>query len=361
MVPTRSHSAALLKRIRQIVLPSAAALAAVIFAWGFILSLSTADVRAEEVVSEEPLNGWVTADDAVYFYIDGAFVTGLQKIDGSLYYFSGEGVMQTGFVSVDGIRRYFRADGTAIPKGWFKRNGVRYYSKGSGRLAVKPAKINGKVFMFRKNGSLKKTKGLFRYNGSEYLGSGTGTLRTGWRIVRRKYACYFNRANGRMIKDRRYRNVSFPGNGRLGKAYVRGIRFLNRHGWSLKKAFFADVRSTKYAYHDMRRKSVESYANFGFTKHRGNCFVFASQFYICAKLLGYDVTQWDGYVTNRNNPHSWCSIRHKDGRVLIYDASFQDGHSNRHPGAPTGFGFTEGTRGTWMYMKDYRTPVKSSS
>ena len=138
-------------------------------------------------------------------------------------------------------------------------------------------------------------------------------------------------------------------------AYVRGIRFLNKYGWSLKKAFNADVDTTSYAFHDMRRKSVEAYANFGFTKHIGNCFVFAAQFCICAKLLGYNVTQWDGYVKYKTNPHSWCSIKHKNGKVLIYDLSFAD--HGRNTGGPSGYAFTEGTKGTWMYMKNYRTPV----
>ena len=239
--------------------------------------------------------------------------------------------------------------------GWVTKSGHTYYYK-NGKMAVKPTKIDKKLYMFQTNGILKKKKGLYTYNGKEYLGKGDGTLKTGWQIVKKKYACFFSKSNGSMYKNRYYKHCKLPKNGRLGKAYVQGIKFMNKYGWTLKKAFKHSVWLTNYAYHDMRRNSVEAYAKYGFSKHKGNCFVFASQFYICARLLGYNVTQWDGYVVSRDNPHSWCSIEYADGSVLIYDSSFADKN-----GISKGFGFKEGTKGTWRYMKTYRTPVKSTT
>jgi len=59
--------------------------------------------------------GWASfAGRRHYFRTkNGAMLTGLQTIDGSIYYFDKEGVMQTGWQEIDGKRYFFMENGTA--------------------------------------------------------------------------------------------------------------------------------------------------------------------------------------------------------------------------------------------------------
>lgn len=103
----------------------------------------------------EPVSGWYTQEDAVYYYEEGVPLTGMQKIGTDSYYFDAAGVMQTGvvtdnagvmwlfggdgklqhgFVEQDGHRYFAGSDGKLTP-GWLEMGTTRYYVQESGALA----------------------------------------------------------------------------------------------------------------------------------------------------------------------------------------------------------------------------------
>jgi hypothetical protein len=214
--------------------------------------------------------------------------------------------------------------------------------------------IKGKHYLFNTDGSLIKRKGIIKFEGREYYGKKGGVLRTGWVAYKEKgklRASYFSKKTAAMKKGGKVKHLDIPASGRLGRAYYYGIKVLNKNGWKMKKTFVYIARHTKYAHRSMRRKTIDAYAVYGFKKHKGNCYVMASQFYVTMKLLGKDVKQYAGTVGSRERaPHSWCVIKHKNGKKLIYDISFYN-HFHHLRGFPSGYAMKEGTRMSYKYNK----------
>ena len=246
------------------------------------------------------------------------------------------------------------AEDTASAQGWKNIGGNTYYYTIDGTMLTGHQIIKGKHYLFNYNGSLIKKKGLIAFDGKEYYGTKSGTLRTGWIAYKEKgklRASYFLKKSGAMKKGGTVKHLEIPISGRLGRAYYYGIKVLNKNGWKMKKTFVYIARHTKYAHRSMRRKSIDAYAVYGFKKHKGNCYVMASQFYVTMKLLGKDVKQYAGTVGSRERaPHSWCVIKHKNGKKLIYDISFYN-HFHHLRGFPSGYAMKEGTRMSYKYNK----------
>ena len=57
--------------------------------------------------------GWLEQDGRRYYFLPFMY-TGLQTIDGEVYYFGYNGVMRTGWVTTYNGTRYFRPDGTMV-------------------------------------------------------------------------------------------------------------------------------------------------------------------------------------------------------------------------------------------------------
>ena len=311
----------------------------------------------EEPGTDEPVVEYPcwNEDHTVYYDENGQALAGVvKKIDGKLYYFNNNGVvdMTAGWKKTS-AGKYCVKSGkilTAPAKVKYTRKVTYYYNKSTKKWQtkkIKGAKTKVKsvtpnyVYMFRTNGLLKKTKGLFKYNGKEYYGYGTGRLRTGWvAYVEKKSAkaSYFSKTSGYMFKNRKQGYLKIPKNGRLGKAYYLGIKRLNSIGWSLRKAYNWSARM-RYQGRSYRAGSSETYAIKGFSKGYGNCYCMAATFYIMAKLLGYDVHQVEGKV---DLPHSWTVIR-QDGREWVYDPNFTN-ETGRN-----GWKIYYGKKGTWRY------------
>lgn len=299
---------------------------------------------------------------------------GWQTENGAKYYYNSAGKRITGVRKVGGKVLYFDKTGKYTPfKGWKTINGARYYGLGDKGLAVKPTLIKTKVkektrvkvkkkkyktvtrtvnknllYMFQTNGKLRKTKGLFKYNGKEYYGAGNGVLKTKWVAFKEKKkdkAAYFDPKTGAMKKGGKVKYLEIPKNGRLGEAYALGVRKLDKTKWTLRQAYKNSYK-IKYKNRWYRRKTAEQYAIRGFKKNNGNCFVMASTFYIQAKLLGYNVHQIKGKV-NYHFPHSWTIIR-QNGKWWVYDPNF------RNETGRSGWKIWYGKKGTWRYMKYHR-------
>ena len=127
---------------------------------------------------------------------------------------------------------------------------------------------------------------------------------------------------------------------------------LDSIGWDMRTGYDWLVKNYTYYGHgkpDMPEEGSNGtkwFAEFGFTKHKGNCFVFAASFYEMAKLMGYEPRQMEGKLPLRGGgygPHSWDEID-INGVTYVFDpectwAVGKDAFMVQY-GAP----------GTWRYM-----------
>ena len=314
----------------------------------------------EEGVADDT-DGWkANADGELIYYIkNGELLADIvAKADGTLYYFDAEAAvdMTKGWKTASNGKCYVKG-GSVLTKPTKIKGSKRvkkYYNKKTKKWQTKKIKgaktkyvtVSTKyLYMFKKNGLLKTTKGLFKYKGKEYYGLGKGRLKTGWKaLVEKKKgksrysAVYFNKKTGAMVKNTKIKYLKIPKNGRLGKAYYLGVKRLDSIGWSLRKAYRWSAHMT-YQGRSYRAKDSETYAIKGFTYGYGNCYCMAATFYIMAKLLGYDVHQVAGRV---DLPHSWTVIK-QDGKYWVYDPNFTN-ETGRN-----GWKISYGQKGTWRY------------
>ena len=206
------------------------------------------------------------------------------------------------------------------PKSQWSADKKSYYDS-NGEKVTGVKKIGSKIWYFNSQGIKRTKKGFFKAEGNEYYAKKGGSLATGYKAIKRgkKLNGYYFYEKGpkvaQMAKGTKIKYLKIPKSGRLDEAYALGIKVLDKKGWKLKTAF-KYARNTSYAYKSMRRKNINAYAKFGFKNRTGNCFCKAAQFYVMAKLLGYDVHMYRGKVGSAT--HSWTMIRHKDGKWM-YD------------------------------------------
>lgn len=119
---------------------------------GAALCIGGLTAAAEENVIEAPLvatattspepvdtvsNAWVTNGSGALVYYDasGAIVTGEAVIDGEVYLFAPDGTLRTGWQTVDGVRRYYEPETGKARTGWVRYgDGYYYVDADSGKL-----------------------------------------------------------------------------------------------------------------------------------------------------------------------------------------------------------------------------------
>lgn len=250
----------------------------------------------------------------------------------------------------------FAADGEAAavndnPKSQWSADKKSYYDS-TGEMVTGVKKIGSKIWYFDDSGIRRTKKGFFKAGGKEYYSKKDGSLATGYKAIKRDKKLngyYFYKSGSKMAqmaKGTKIKYLKIPKSGRLDEAYALGIKVLDKKGWKLKEAF-KYARNTTYAYRSMRRKNINTYARFGFKNRKGNCFCKASQFYVMAKLLGYDVTMYRGKVGTAT--HSWTTIRHSDG-TWMYDPVKRSGSEYWNHSFWYKFKKNE-QKGTWVYSK----------
>ncbi|MBR3307828.1 MAG: transglutaminase domain-containing protein [Lachnospiraceae bacterium] len=134
--------------------------------------------------------------------------------------------------------------------------------------------------------------------------------------------------------------------------YPQAAEALDMAGWDLRSAFNWSVHNLTYYGHgkpDMPENGSPGtrwFAEFGFTNHKGNCYVFAATFCEMARLLGYDATQMSGYVPRTNGtqgPHSWDEIV-IDGTSWVFDPECS------YASRIDAYQIWYGKPGTWRYV-----------
>ena len=245
----------------------------------------------------------------------------------------------------------FATEGTTETKpaknGW---EGQYYYKNGV--KVTGPVKIGKKMYYFDKRTGKARAKGFIKDGSREYYSTGKGKLATGFKAIKNKkgklngYYFYKSGKNqGLMAKNTVIGHLKIPKSGRLHEAYGYGIKTLNKKGWKLraayKYAYKTRYQGRWYRVSSKTKMKSEKYSLKGFKNRKGNCYVMAAEFYVMAKLLGYDVRQVYGRVSL---PHSWTEIRHKSG-TYVYDPNF------RNETGRNGWKIWYGKKGTWRYHK----------
>ncbi|MCM1226774.1 MAG: C39 family peptidase [Clostridium sp.] len=161
-----------------------------------ILPAESADIEIEK-------SGWVTDENGkTYYYDENGFVlTGLNEIDGDIYYFAPNGAMKNGWFTVDDIRMFFDLETGKRRTGWIDYMNETFYADSERGKLSGLNEIDGKTYIFNYEGIL--YNGWFEYNGSKYYSdiengiytgectidgisyvfSSKGKLRSGWQNV----------------------------------------------------------------------------------------------------------------------------------------------------------------------------------
>ena len=205
------------------------------YAYGGI-NISVVSKAQSQTPTYDAQNGWGkdSSGNTVY-YKDGKVLTGLQTIDGSVYYFDSKGIMKTGMVTVSGSRMYFGTDGKRVSgwftysgskyyapsgivlTGWQTISGSRYYFASDGKMSVDWQTISGSKYYFGTDGKLRTlwqtinggryylgtdgrmATGLQTISGAKYLFGSDGKLLTGWQTV--SGSKYYFGSDGKMLTD----------------------------------------------------------------------------------------------------------------------------------------------------------------
>lgn len=144
---------------------------------GAYFGTTYADFEDDFSLDKTNRNGWVTVGDKKYYYVDNAYVTGVQKLPSiedakvnAIYEFDDNGCYTgkaTGLVTIDG-NSYYAIDGK-IMTGWRQIDGADYYFRTSDGAAVDGVqKIDGYTYTFEnkilKKGQIITTKdGKYQY------------------------------------------------------------------------------------------------------------------------------------------------------------------------------------------------------
>ncbi len=175
-----------------------------------VMMLSTGAVQA----------GFVKSGKSTYYKKeDGTYATGLQEINGKLYYFSSTGALYKSqwITDSNGKKYYASRTGKLFRSRWAKH---KMYFNDQGQLSTGLTEIKGKLFYFGLKtgfvqiGKLKDTSTgklyitnksgriyrgcFFKYNGKSYYANSDGSLALGLTQIGNDYY-FFHKKNGRMI------------------------------------------------------------------------------------------------------------------------------------------------------------------
>ncbi len=147
-------------------------------------------------------DGWT--DKHTSYYVSGKKLTGIQSIEGKLYYFDEQGYLykKHGKTTLAGKTYYFDNADYSLKTGAVKINKAYYYfRKTTGEMykGTGIEKVDGQYYQFTANGKLKS--GWYRdaKNKRYYFDETSFAAKTGWNYVG-KYKYYFNQ-NGQLSQD----------------------------------------------------------------------------------------------------------------------------------------------------------------
>ena len=136
-------------------------------------------IASEKGTAQPELDGLVTQNGKTYYYVDGIRQTGLHYINGKAYIFDRNGVMQkSGWYEAEGDSFYLNDYGAGVVKCWRLGTDGKYrYLKADGRMAVNEWIVDyGKTYYLGADG--KKYTGTRVIDGKSYTFDSNGVLIT---------------------------------------------------------------------------------------------------------------------------------------------------------------------------------------
>ena len=136
-------------------------------------------IASEKGTAQPELDGLVTQNGKTYYYVDGIRQTGLHYINGKAYIFDRNGVMQkSGWYEAEGDSFYLNDYGAGVVKCWRLGTDGKYrYLKADGRMAVNEWIVDyGKTYYLGSDG--KKYTGTRVIDGKSYTFDSNGVLIT---------------------------------------------------------------------------------------------------------------------------------------------------------------------------------------
>ncbi len=150
--------------------------------------IPTEPQQEEQETEPEVLNGWVKTDGNTYYYVDGAILKGLQKINNQMYYFNGSGILETGWIAYDGHYMYADDQGV-LQTGWLQVGDKKYYIGNDLYRVTGFYSIGGKKYYFNTSGVMQI--GWRTINENRYYFDPSGVMATGVRKIG-DYYYFFN-------------------------------------------------------------------------------------------------------------------------------------------------------------------------
>ena len=176
-------------------------------------------VASEKGTAQPELDGLVTQNGKTYYYVDGIRQTGLHYINGKAYIFDRNGVMQkSGWYEAEGDSFYLNDYGAGVVKCWRLGTDGKYrYPKADGRMAV--------------------NEWIVDYDKTYYLGA-DGKKYTGTRVIDGK--SYTFDSNGVLITET-------TGSHKPGLQYIDGKAYIfDENGQMLRSGWYTADGSSFY-------------------------------------------------------------------------------------------------------------------
>ncbi|MFR0880260.1 MAG: CHAP domain-containing protein [Oscillospiraceae bacterium] len=160
--------------------------------------------------------GWQTIGSKNYYFdLDGKAVIGLYAIDGETYYFANDGVMQTGLI-YDGNDYYYADENGILQTGWQTVKSNKYYFAANGKGTIGWLKFSGDDYYFGTDAVMQT--GFVDIDGKTYYFAENGKKQTGWQDI--KNDRYYFDKSGVMYTYRHNidgKNYCFYSNGAMVK------------------------------------------------------------------------------------------------------------------------------------------------
>ncbi len=220
-------------------------------------------------------NGWVKANDATYYYVEGKMVKGWKTIEGKKYFFLKTGKMAIGryiinkevyYFNTKGVfvkkmqgakwvenkkgRRFDNGNGRYIKGQWKYIQGRRYYFDAKGYVLAGMNTIENFTYYFNSKGKLITSKWV-RYNGGIYYFGADGKMaRNTW--IEKRYVGDDGRVISDYVDETRdsKTQTGWVGYGRLWKYYAKGKMVT---GWKVvngKRYLFQSSGYIKIGWHN---------------------------------------------------------------------------------------------------------------
>ncbi len=285
---------------------------------------------------------------------------GFVEWNGNRYYVNKGGkIARGGFTLING-RAYIIGDDAVIKTGvqFSDQYGYYYYCNPDEGGAIKPdagfVEWNGNRYYVNKGGKI-AANGFTIIHGTAYIIGKNGVIKTGVVYSSQYGYCYYcDPENGGAIKvDAGY--VEWEGKQyyvNKGGKIVPTVEFkaaalMDEIGHSLFNAYKYLAKQPYYRMYVSTSNGKEWFAEFGFSRGEGNCYVKTAMLYYMAKAMGYDnIRAVDGYCLGYGGerlPHGWLEY-YENGKTYIIDPTFENEVGRN------GYMIQYGQKGTWKYL-----------